>query len=219
MDIYHFSAVTGEYLGHGQADADPLEEGRFLVPANAATVAPPAAGPQQASVFANGQWSLVADYRGQEWFDADGNAVEVKDLGDPADLGLLAEKPADQTPSTSDDLAAYARDLSWRTRVAGTDINGVRVRCDDGAIALINGMAALAQQDEARTFNFDAGDGMVSLSAAEAIAMATAVGEFVQSTFDRRAAVLATIADGSIADTAAIDDAFADLAMAWPSQA
>ena len=111
---------------------------------------------------------------------------------------------------TKDELAAYARDLSWRVRIAGTDINGVRVRCDDGAIALINGMAMLAQQDAARTFNFDAGDGMVSLSAAEAIALATAIGEFVQSTFDRRAAVLAAIADGSVADTAAIDAAFSD---------
>ncbi|MGV0878078.1 hypothetical protein V6767_13110 [Martelella sp. FLE1502] len=41
-------------------------------------------------------------------------------------------------------------------------------------------------------------------------ALATAVGEFVQSTFDRRAAVLAAIAHGSVADTAAIDAAFAD---------
>ncbi|MCD1634501.1 DUF4376 domain-containing protein [Martelella mediterranea] len=220
MKIYHFSAATGEFLGSGQADADPLEEGRFLVPANAVTIAPPAAGPHEASVFSDSRWSLVADYRGQTWFDENGNAVEVESLGDPAELGLLAEKPVvSPSPLTVDELAAYARDLSWRIRVAGTDINGVRVRCDDGAIALINGMAMLARQDEARTFNFDTGDGMVSLSAAEAIALATAVGEFVQSTFDRRAAVLAAIADGSVTDTTAIDDAFADLAAAWPTQA
>ncbi|MCD1636276.1 DUF4376 domain-containing protein [Martelella mediterranea] len=220
MDIYYFSAVTGEYLGHGQADADPLEKGRFLVPANAVTVAPPDAGPDEASVFVDGQWSLVADYRGQTWFSKDGKAVEVETLGDPGELGLLAEEPiVPAPPPTADELAAYARNLSWRIRVAGTDINGVQVRCDDGAIALINGMAMLAQQDEVRTFNFDAGDGMVSLTAAEAIALATAVGAFVQSTFDRRATVLAAIADGSVTDAAAIDDAFADLAAAWPSQA
>ena len=113
--------------------------------------------------------------------------------------------PADPT---KDELAAYARDLSWRVRVAGTEINGIRVKCDDGAIALINGMAMLAQQDEDRTFNFDTGDGVLSLTAAEAIALATAVGAFVQSTFDRRAAVFAAIADGSVSDAAAIDDAF-----------
>ena len=213
MDIYHFSAATGEFLGSGQADADPLEEGRFLLPANAVTIAPPASGPHEASVFADGRWSLVADYRGQTWFDQKGNAIGVQDLGDPAALGLLADKSAVPLPvPTGDELRVYARDLSWRVRVAGTDINGVRVRCDDGAIALINGMAMLAQQDEAQTFNFDAGDGMVSLTAAEAIALATAVGEFVQSTFDRRAAVLAAIADGSVTGAVAIDDAFADLA-------
>ena len=116
--------------------------------------------------------------------------------------------PADPT---KDELAAYARDLSWRIRVGGTEINGVRVRCDDGAIALINGMATLAARDPGRTFSFDAGDGIVALDAAEAMALATAVGEFVQSTFDRRAAALAAIADGSAADTTAVDVAFTNL--------
>jgi len=122
--------------------------------------------------------------------------------------------PAVPVEPTKDELAAYARDLSWRIRVAGADINGVRVRCDDGAIALINGMAALAARDPGRTFSFDAGDGIVALDAADAIALATAVGAFVQSTFDRRATVLAAIADGSVSATAEIDDAFADLASA-----
>lgn len=126
--------------------------------------------------------------------------------------------PTVQAEPTNDELAAYARDLSWRVRVAGTDINGVRVRCDDGAIALINGMAALAARDAGRTFSFDAGDGIATLDAEEAIAMATAVGAFVQSTFDRRAAVLAAIADGTVTGAAAIDDAFAGLGAAWPSQ-
>ncbi|MET3602205.1 hypothetical protein [Martelella mangrovi] len=43
----------------------------------------------------------------------------------------------------------------------------------------------------------------------------TAVGEFVQSTFDRRAAVLAAIADGSVSDMGAIVDAFADVTDDW----
>ncbi|MEO1986251.1 MAG: DUF4376 domain-containing protein [Martelella sp.] len=117
--------------------------------------------------------------------------------------------PADPT---KDELAAYARDLSWRIRVAGTDINGVRVRCDDGAIALINGIAALAERDADRSFSFDAGDGIVKLDAAQAIALATAAGEFVQSTFDRRADVLAAIAAGSITRQAEVDEAFAGMA-------
>ncbi|MET3602211.1 DUF4376 domain-containing protein [Martelella mangrovi] len=216
MDIYHFSVETGEYLGKRKADPDPLVEGRFLIPANAVTVAPPTAGPYEASVFAEGRWSLVPDYRGQTWFDQDGNAVEVANLGDPAGLGLLADKPAAPTQApTGDALAADARDLSWRARVAGVDINGFRVKCDDGAIALINGMAALAQRDEARTFNFDARDGMVILTATDAIALATAVGEFVQSTFDRRAAVLSAIAVGSVSTTTEINDAFADVTDDW----
>ena len=131
-----------------------------------------------------------------------------------ADSGVAV--PSVPPEPTKEELSAYARDLSWRVRVAGTAVNGVRVRCDDGAIALINGMAALAARDGERTFSFDAGDGIVTLDAAEAMALATAVGEFVQSTFDRRAAVLAAIADGSVASVDAIDAAFIDLVGVLP---
>lgn len=217
MDIYHFSAATGEYLGQGKADPDPLEEGRFLVPANSVTVAPPAVGAQQASVFSDGQWSIVADYRGQTWFDQDGKPVEVDFIGDPASHGFLDEKPViPETPPTPEDLAAYASKKSWETRIAGPLINGVRIKCDGDAIGLINGMAMLAQQDATRTFNFDTGDGMVSLTAAEAISLAEQVGEFVQLTFDRRAEVYAAITAWTVTTTADIDAAFVDVTDDWP---
>lgn len=116
----------------------------------------------------------------------------------------------------SEDLAAYARDFSWQVRISGVDINGVRVKCDDGAIALINGMAMLANRDEARIFSFDTGDGILSLTATEAIELAEKVGEFVQLTFDRRADVYAAITNGTVTTTAEIDAAFVDVTDNWP---
>lgn len=118
---------------------------------------------------------------------------------------------------TKDDLAAYTRDKSRQVRVGGTTINGSPVKTDDGSLALINGMAALAQQDSTRTFSFDTGDGttVLTLTAAEAIAFAQAVGGWVQLTFDRRAEVLTAIGAGTVTTPDQIDAAFADVTAAW----
>lgn len=39
MDIYHYHEGTGVYLGRSQAQADPMEPGRWLIPAWATPVA------------------------------------------------------------------------------------------------------------------------------------------------------------------------------------
>lgn len=128
----------------------------------------------------------------------------------------VAGNPWPDDPPDIVDLAAYARDVSWRTRCAGTVILGFAVKIDDGSIGLINGMANLAQRDPSRVFNFDSPGGTVQLDAAQAIAFAEAVGEWVQLTFDRRALVLAAIAAGTITTTEQIDEAFVDVTTAWP---
>lgn len=38
MQIYHYSEATGVYLGSSQAQADPMEPGRWLIPAWATSV-------------------------------------------------------------------------------------------------------------------------------------------------------------------------------------
>lgn len=42
MRIYHHHPETGEYLGESIAQPDPLEPGRWLIPAHATTDEPPA---------------------------------------------------------------------------------------------------------------------------------------------------------------------------------
>lgn len=217
MNIYHFIAETGEYIGQGQADADPLEAGKFLIPANATVTAPPSSVSGQVAVFNGEAWALTPDHRGETWFDSDGAEVEVDFIGDPSLHGFLDEKPViPETPPTPEELSSCTAKKSWETRVSGPMINGVRIKCDADAIGLINGMAMLAQQDATRRFNFDTGDGVLIFTASEAIALAEQVGEFVQLTFDRRADVYAAINNGTVTTTAEIDAAFIDVTDNWP---
>lgn len=58
--IYHYHPDTGALMGEGMADADPLEPGRFLIPANATTDAPPAPGAGQFVAWNGAAWELRA---------------------------------------------------------------------------------------------------------------------------------------------------------------
>lgn len=58
-NIYHYDPVTGDYLGAGEADKDPLEPGNWLIPANATAVTPPAAIQGKRRVFDGQNWGLV----------------------------------------------------------------------------------------------------------------------------------------------------------------
>lgn len=113
------------------------------------------------------------------------------------------------------DLAAYARQVSWQTRTAGTEINGVPIALDDGAIALINGLYVSASRDENKVFSFDTPAGSIELTSEQAIALSVAVSDWVQLTFDRRAAVLIAISAGQVTTMAEIDAAFVDVTEAW----
>lgn len=109
------------------------------------------------------------------------------------------------------EIKAYARHVSWQKRSAGAPIEGLLVPTDPDSLTLINGMASLAQLQPERVFNFDTAAGPVQMNAGQAVAFAAAVGSFVQSTFDRRAEVLAAIDSGEIATKEAVDAAFSDL--------
>lgn len=84
MLIYCAHPVTLEYIGQSSADADPLEEGNWLIPAHAYPDAPPAIAPGQAAQrSADGAtWLLVADHRGTVYSTATGAGQPHTELGE-----------------------------------------------------------------------------------------------------------------------------------------
>lgn len=102
MDIFHLHPKTGELVGQGTADPDPMNEGSYLIPAHATDQSPPTAGTNEAAVYSNGEWSLVPDYRGTEYWLADGSRHEISELGIEPPTEALDSPP----PKPITDLAA-----------------------------------------------------------------------------------------------------------------
>jgi hypothetical protein len=92
--VYHYSPITGENTGSSAADRSPLEEGVWLLPANATFAEPPEAPPGHRAVFSESEgWELREDLRGTIVWFADGTSKIVDQLG-PLPAGASIEPPA-----------------------------------------------------------------------------------------------------------------------------
>lgn len=60
MNIYNYHPVTKAFVGASIADESPLEEGVYLIPAYATTVAPPQIQAGSQAVFENDGWRIEA---------------------------------------------------------------------------------------------------------------------------------------------------------------
>ena len=58
MEVYQ-TDHNGFYVGPAVADADPLDEGAWLIPAGCVTEAPPALSEGQRAQFSDGAWVVV----------------------------------------------------------------------------------------------------------------------------------------------------------------
>ena len=91
MIIYNYNE-NGEFVRSSTAKQDPLGGG-FLVPANATTIEPITAGNLEASVFKNGTWTIIPDYRESTdvyYYTETKEPVEFK-LGDTPDASMSLE--------------------------------------------------------------------------------------------------------------------------------
>jgi len=93
MEVYSYDPGHGAYTGATVADASPLEPGVFLYPAYTTVTKPPNSKDGFVPVWNGKKWTNTPDYRGETWFDGEGNSVIVEQPGDPAKMGLSKDPP------------------------------------------------------------------------------------------------------------------------------
>jgi len=103
-ELYHFNGDTREFVGTSLAREDPLDLGRFLIPANA-TDALVERIDGKAALFTGGAWSHVVDIRGETYWLPDGTEITVDTLGHVKPNNALDAKPL---PTAQEIRAAIA---------------------------------------------------------------------------------------------------------------
>lgn len=103
MDIFHYRHDTGEYIGPGIADENPLDPENPIIPAFATYLAPPEGADKKVRVFESGAWKLKPDHRGESWWRVQAKynnepQVVVDFIGDPLFRGLTKEEPPAPPP-------------------------------------------------------------------------------------------------------------------------
>lgn len=114
-------------------------------------------------------------------------------------------------PSVVSYLIGYAAAVRYAKEIAGCTVGGVAYPSDRETQAKLTTVALFAQVDNTQTFQWKLADGSFSetLSAAQMIAVAAAVGGYVNSCFAEEAEVVAEIDGGTITTREQIDAAFA----------
>ncbi|WP_300067692.1 hypothetical protein [uncultured Ruegeria sp.] len=113
MTEYHsYHPETGAYVATGEARLDPLDHQPYL-PADATLIAPPDTGENQVAVWADDAWTIQPDYRGTEYWLADGSHHTIIEIGVEPPADALDEEP--ELPLYPDRAAARS------AMVAGID--------------------------------------------------------------------------------------------------
>ena len=91
MKIYNYDGISGEYIGTSDARESPLEQGVYLIPANATDKQSLVFKKGYAVCFKEGAWQYVKDERGVIYYDENNREVKITSLGQ--DTSGLRETP------------------------------------------------------------------------------------------------------------------------------
>ncbi|MDQ0314857.1 DUF4376 domain-containing protein [Amorphus orientalis] len=187
--VYSYDPTSGEALGSSIADPSPLEPGAFLDPAHTTRTPPPETGAGEAACWTGEAWEIRPDHRGETWYAADGAAVTVDHIGDPADDGLAAVAP----PPTLEEaratkLAAISAEMADRLAAGAPTPGGLHValdvgtRTDLGAMATTGGLAASGSVTWSDSYKLGwitiENDRIPLPTPADGIALAASVGDY-----------------------------------------
>ena len=219
--VYQTDA-SGLFVEEVDARESPLEPGVYMIPAGCVEVPPPITGAKEAAVWMADAWTLVADHRGEVWFNGD-EPVTVDFVGDPGEKGLSPEPPA---PSLivlrAAKLAAISAAADALLATGAPIDGGLHVALDDRSSADLMVMAATATAASAGTVSWPESysRGWIAVenvriplaTPADGLALAASVGDWyaaiVQHRRDLKDAALAA------GDAAALDAI--DVTTGWP---
>lgn len=159
MQIHHYDNTTGEHIGTGQADPDQKIKDSFLIPAYATPKQPPELMEQTVAVYLNtagtaprkhsdGEWSLIADYRGYIGYDEDGLEQKITEIGIEPDetwtLTLPTKVWFDEATNTKKSAIESARDTALKLPDAIVHASGANWQVDPTAMSELNDILTLS---------------------------------------------------------------------------
>lgn len=113
--LYGYNPVDKVFTGQTEADIDQASlahnELEFLIPAFTTDIKPPDAPRGSRAVWNGEAWDIVADHRGERWWQGD-RPVFIETLGDPSAAGLTKDRPEPPAPPPPDPVATKRSELS-----------------------------------------------------------------------------------------------------------
>lgn len=119
--VYQTDKVTGEYLGVVECRPNPLEDGKYLIPAGCVEVQPQPPSANHVQVWNGDSWTEVEDHRGATvYLDGGYNTAIITELGP-----LPANASTTEPSLTATDIR-LARILEIDARLGEIDIESAR---------------------------------------------------------------------------------------------
>ncbi|MBP5856268.1 DUF4376 domain-containing protein [Marivibrio halodurans] len=216
MKTVHQTDALGVLVGPLYLDAgdlDPLELGRYLVPAGAVDEPPPGEVPAgHVARWTGAAWTVVEDHRGETVYDAETGAATTV-----TDLGLLPAGASQTPPLPTAEALCDAVDASRDRRIGdGFTFDGTAFQTDPDSVKRIAGTASAAHiaitqdgaaagdlrwADPASDFVWIAADNsLVPMDAPTAIAFGQAYLAFERRLVFAASAIKTRIRDGETVD-------------------
>lgn len=199
MNIYHYNPITGEFLSVGLADPNPLEPGKFLIPAHATEIEPPVTSEKQVAVWKGSAWGVEEDNREEVLYKTTtGEEIKISEIGPlPWDC-TRTPRPSEfyfwdgQCWVLNFNKACEAKcqeiaSARYASEISGITVDNIKIKTDRESQALITGAVLQALQDPAYSCQWKTEAGFVSLTAEQIQGVAVAVRQHVQGCFDREA--------------------------------
>ena len=94
--VYLYDAETGLYTGDYEAQENPLEMGKYIVPTYSTEEAPPIEKQNESAVYVDGSWQITPNFQDVEYWLTDGTKYTITDIGilPPVDAVFIEQAPS-----------------------------------------------------------------------------------------------------------------------------